>query len=325
MLGLYLVLVALFVLFAGYYSGVETGSYSLSRLKLRYRVEQGFSGAKILSRLLTNRQRFICVILVGHNLFVYLATALTTRLYRGHYSPHLAEIVSVITLAPIIFIFAEVLPKNIFREYANTLMYLATPVLSFSSKVFGPVVALLQGVVWFWNRLLKISQRQEAAVLTRESLRFYFLEGRDAGILTSYQDLLARNIMALGGVSVGRAMVSLSRVVAVETSWDYERIKDLARSTNFSRFPVYQNARHNIIGIINIYDLLWGNGVGKSVQDFLRPAIFIGQDTSVAAGLYQLRRARQPMGIVINKAGRAVGIVTIKDLVEEIVGELEAW
>ena len=325
MLLLYLILIALFVLFAGYYSGVETGSYSLSRLKLRYRLEKGFSGARILSRLLTNRQRLICTILVGHNLFVYLAIALTTRLYRGHYSPHFAEIMSTITLAPVIFIFAEVVPKNIFREHANTWMYLAASGLSFSARLFRPVVALLQGVVWFWNRLLKISQREEAAVLTRESLKFYFLEGRDAGVLTSYQDILARNIMALGGLSVGRVMVPLSQVVAVEASWDCDHIKDLARSTNFSRFPVYQNTRRNIIGVLNIYDLLWGNGEDRTTRDFLRPAVFIDQDTSVAAGLYQLRRAKQPMGIVTSKAGRPVGIVTIKDLVEEIVGELETW
>ncbi|KPJ59327.1 MAG: hypothetical protein AMS15_07045 [Planctomycetes bacterium DG_23] len=325
MLLLYVILVALFVLSAGYYAGVETGSYSLSRLKLRYRMEEGFPGAKILFPLLADRQRLICTILVGHNLFVYLATALVTRLYRGHYSPHFTELMSTVTLAPIIFLFAEVLPKNFFRVRADTWMYIAASLLSFSAKVFRPAVALLRGVVWFWNRLLRISQRQEAPVLTRESLRFYFLEGRDAGILTSYQDILARNIMALGGVSVGRAMVPLAQVATVEASWGPEQIKDLARNTNFSRFPIYENIQRNIIGVLNIYDLLWGNGEGRTAQDFLRPAIFITQDDSVAAGLYQLRRARQPMGIVTTKAGRPVGVVTIKDLVEEIVGELEAW
>jgi CBS domain containing-hemolysin-like protein len=325
MLVLYFLLLALFILFAGFYAGVETGSYSLSRLKLRYRLEEGLPEAKILSRLLANRQRLICTILVGHNLFVYLATALVTRLYRGHYSLHLAQIVSTITLAPVIFIFAEIMPKNFFRVHANTLMYLAASLLSLSSKVFRPIVALLQGVVWFWNRLLKLTRRQEATVLTRESLRFYFLEGRDAGTLTSYQDILARNIMALGGVSVGTAMVPLAQVAAVEASWGSEQIKDLARDTNFSRFPIYENIKRNIVGVLNIYDLLWGNGEGGSARDFLRPAIFLNQDTSVAAGLYQLRRSKQPMGIVITKAGRPVGVVTIKDLVEEIVGELEAW
>ena len=153
-------------------------------------------------------------------------------------------------------------------------------------------------------------------------MKYLLMESTEEGVLTPYQNVIAENILSLRDLRVRSVMIPLSRVAAVEEEAGKERVLELVRRYNFSRFPVYREQKWRVVGVINVLDAL---GEEFSVRGSVRDAPVLSPWDTVASALHELRVAKQPMGIVSDGTGRAVGLVTMKDLVEEIVGELAEW
>jgi len=322
-LAFWIVLIAAFVLTAGYYAGTETGFYRLNRVRLRYRLERGSRTARRLDALMRRPDEFVITTLVGNNLFVFLATLICTRLYEPAYGQR-AEFIATLTLIGPIFLFGEVLQKEIFRRAADVLMYRATGMLRWSSRIFYPAVFLLKQVQRFWSIFTRGAPLGSELQVGRKRLDHFFSESVQEGTLSLHQRTMAANIMKLQELCVERLMIPLEKTVSLGLDETLERCRELARTSPYRRFPIAEEDGR-LIGVVNVLDVLSHREGPFEVRRYMRQPVVFDREARVIDALHRLKHSHQPMGFVKDAEGGVSGIITIKDLVEEIVGELAAW
>lgn len=321
MMEYYLLILALGLSFL--YSGSETGFYCLNRIRLHYREIKGWWSARIIMRHLAEPQRLICAILIGNNVANYLATIVFTSILMHKVSPGEAGLMATLILAPVLMIFCEILPKSLFQRHADNLFYKVVPLVEVSSRLFQPLVILLGLTSRLPEYFIRAEARQ-SPFFSPQRLSFLLEEGAEGGAVSMYQNIMASNIMAMGQTPVGKVMIPLEEVTMVPDTVGPETLKDIARAKKFSRIPVYQRERSKVVGILTLLDFLREDK--KEVKPFVKPTVYLEASLPVDDALLRLRHSKQRMGIVTDgKDGRAVGIITIKDLVEEVVGELSVW
>lgn len=318
------------LLFAGLffsfiYAATETGFYCLNRIRLRYREERGWWTARVISRMLSDPQGMVCTVLIGNNIANYVAAAAFTYMVGTRVSLEKAELAATLMLAPVVLVFCEVLPKSIFQRHADRLLYNVVAITDITYKVFYPLIFLLKVVSRLPHLFLRGVEAKESPFFSPQRLRYFLEEGAEVGAVSVYQNIMARNIMTLGTIPIRKVMIPLDEVTMVPETVGPQSLKSLAREKKYSRLPVYDRDRTRVIGIITLLEFLMNGRPQASVSEFVRPATYIDADTPVDDALLKLRYARQRMGIVTDGDGKAIGIVTIKDLVEEIVGELTVW
>lgn len=322
MTALLIVLAATAVFVAAIASGFETGVYSLSQVRLRYRIQNNDPRAPVVQRLMSNPQRLIAGVLILQNIGLYFATAVMTS-FIEHWGAVWTEVASTVVLALFFFIVVDAVPKSVFRRAADTLVYALAKPLRYALYALGPAEIALSGLIALVRRLGR-GRGMFDPFFTRERLAFYLRESETQGVLSRYQVELTNNILRGEKATVSRAMVPLDKVAAIPVEAALSEFAALSRQYRFSRYPVYKGGRDTIVGILNIYDCLTPDTCEFAIEKLMRPAAFFAPDVHVTEALRSMRETRQPMGVVADK-GRAIGIVTMKDCMEEIVGELYAW
>ncbi len=311
--------------FSFIYAATETGFYCLNRIRLRYREERGWWTAKIINRMLNDPHGMVCTVLIGNNVANYIAAATFTYIISVRVSHGRAELLATLMLAPVILIFCEILPKSIFQRHADYFLYKVAPIADISYKVFSPLVFLLRVISRLPHLFLKGVEVKESPFFSPQRLRYFLDEGAAEGAVSVYQNTMARNIMALGTTAVQKVMIPLEEVTMAPATVGPQSLRDLAGDKKFSRIPIYDRERTRIIGVVVIIEFLMNEKHQGNIREFVRTVTHIDAETPVDDALLKLRHARQRMGIVTDGDGKAVGIITIKDLVEEIVGELTVW
>jgi len=308
-------------------SAVETGSYRLNRIRLRLRADGGDARAAVLLRLLADLPGLIISILVVNNVGNYLLTAAVTALVAGWVAGGgvTVQLTATAVATPLLFVFCEVLPKNVFAFAPGERMCrLARPIRAVYWGLYA--VGLVPALKGISGLVLRIARRRgEASPFTpRQRLRAIIREGLAEGLITGYQDQLAEKVLALRTKTVGGVMIPMRQVAAVPLDVTQRRFaRELGRHS-YSRLPVYENHRDNVVGIVHINDVLAREGFEVAAA-MRRDVVRLPAAMPVSAALLRMRRARAAMAVVADHKGRAVGIVTVKDLVEEIVGDLAAW
>lgn len=310
------------VVLAGCFAGVETGAYRLNRIRLRHMAESGSAPARMLRRVVSNMERFICLTLLGHNAAVYGATALCTGMLVSRFETHLsAELVGTLVMAPILLVCAEVLPKSIFHVFPNRLMRWSSPLLWCANILCWPVVALLAGVVGFWRQWLGGVGESRRLVVSSQYFDFLLTEGREEGVISPQQDLMVHNIMQFGKRPVRSVMIPLeeTRMLCNKAAGE-EVVKTIGRY-NHPRLPVYAGRPENVVGILFVLDYLSAGAAGE-VEDYLRDPDFVPADMPLDHAFKKLQDAGQTLGVVVDEGRRAIGIVTMGDLLQEIFASL---
>ncbi len=328
MIPVWLIVAVVGVLASGFYSGCETGIYCVNRIRLRLRSDAGERRALRLQRLLADEQNLLAVALIGTNVFNYLTTAVVARLFSETtgFGDEQLELVTAAVVTPIIFVFGEVVPKNLFQRDADGLMYPAAAGLAVSDVLFrlSGVVRLLRALA---GRLIGRVQPGEPPphpFHPRREVVSLLREGVAEGIMTSQQSEIIDRVMNLLAVRVGSAMIPRQRMATVHADVTREQFMRLVREHNFSRLPVYRDDPARIIGVVSVLDVLAAR-TQAPVASFVREPFTLRPEEPVPSALFQMRRARSAMAIVTDRTGHCLGLATVKDLVEEIVGELPAW
>ena len=308
------------------YSGCETGAYAVNKIRLELRAETGSSSARRMRALLRDFQQFLAVVLIGNNIANYLSSAgmivLLTSLGYAH-----AEWWSLLLVTPAIIIFCELLPKNLFYHHAETLVYTFWPFV-WVSRLAYTVTGLapaIRGVIALTTRLAGRSLgTHESPLGTGGRLAAILEEGRASGVLSHAQSLIARRVVNIARVPVRDTMIPLERAVLVEESVSADDLRRLLREQQHPRVGVCAGRRENIVGLLNIYDVLLDEG-GSPPSAHLTSPLMLPEHLNVTEALVALQQHRTAMGFVTDPQGGCIGLVTVKDLVEEIVGELEEW
>lgn len=305
-------------------NGIETGAYVLNKMRLDIRAEGGARPAVAL-RDLFHGYDLLAVLLVGINVFDYLATfAVTAMFLMAGYDEARAEWYTLLILTPVMFIFCQSLPKAVFQRSAESLVYPLVWMLTLLKKLFTlclllPVVRAFAGGMM---NLLRIPPHARG-LLGHEGFGAIVAEGQASGVLTHAQTVMADRILHIAGIKLANVMIPLAQAVCVNVGVTRDQIREIMARHNFSRVPVLDAARQ-VVGVLDVYAVL---SAEESVapEATMSPPAVLAAELTIPDALYHIQEAKVEMAVVADPAGRHVGVVTIKDLVEEIVGELEAW
>jgi CBS domain containing-hemolysin-like protein len=326
-----------FLILAGFFSGMETGIYVLDPLRYHVRLKQGDKEARLIERLLRKKSQLVTGLLVGTNLSTFLATIYATKmtelLYPGASLAATALVTTGFTTAAVL-IFGEMLPKNLYRKKANTLVYSSARAFYIFNCLFLPFVKALSLLTGGVNFVFGRHGTLENEFLTRKAVEHHLTGEPGRAALTQRQMVMVRNVMQLPVKDILTAMIPLKDTIMVSESAKREDVLGLVRKKRFSRMPVYRGNRSDIISVLNIFDLFYESarngaageqGESQTIAGFVRPIPSMLRSTRIDEALAILREARQPMGLVVGPKKNALGIVTVKDLLEEITGEIGAW
>jgi len=306
------------VLVAGFFSGSETGAYRLSRVRLRHQAESGSLMARMLRRVVSNMERFVCLTLIGTNTSVYAATGLLASVLAVHFKgARWGKFAGTMVLAPVMLIFAELLPKSVFQVWPNRLMRAVGPVLRVLDIGFRPLTMLLYSVVCLLRRLFRGSDETRQISGSADHFDLLLTEGRDEGVITAQQDLMVRNIMRLGKRRVASAMIPLGKVRMLPAEIaGADAVAEIGRHDH-PRLPLYSNRREDIAGVLVVLEYL-SAGADRPAKEYMYRPVFLDANLALDRGFKRLQEAGQVMGVVLNEKGRAVGIITMGDLLQEI-------
>jgi putative hemolysin len=331
---LYRILLAcLMVVLAGLYAGSETGIYRLSRLRLRLGVEKGRWSAILLSTALHDSSGLLLSLLLGTNLSHYLATSLITSMFLGFVaSAHAAEVYTTVLMAPLLFIFSELIPKNVFLHQADRLTSLVAPLLYVSHKAFTwcGVVPLLKLASRFFARLLgsRVSSDLPITAGQGQQVRALLRDTQEEGLLSTIQSEMLDRIVNIPTVRLDTVMVPLARVRMVEIHCDRNMLREQLRQHARTRLPVWQETPEHVVGFVDVYEALGSGAEFTGVEKFLQPIRSMDAGTPIIDALDVMRREQRKIVLVTRRRGKRevpAGIVTMKDLVEELMGELAEW
>ena len=316
-------LAAFGVLLSAIYSGMETGLYTLNRIRLTVRAARRQGRAVRLRRELGHQNRTLSTLLIGTNAASYLVSyAIARLLHTLAIDDWMLIAIEVIAVTPVLFVFAETLPKDLFRTHADNWMYSLSGVLVVSKWAFRlvgllPIVQLVGHVV---ARLLGASS--PATVSARQRISQLIKEGVGPGVLTESQTTLADRALAMRSRTIETEMIPWNRVATLNRDAERPQRETLIRQRNFTRMPVVDDTG-TPVGILSSLDALLepDRGTEELMIDLLT---FQGQ-MPVRDALHSMRQKRRKMAVVVAPDGRPRGLVTLKDLVEPVTGELGAW
>lgn len=306
---------------SAFYSGAETAILSVNRLGIRDRMEKGDRRAALLWSFFQRPEPVLAGILIGNNLSGVVATAVLTEYLIGA-GVSVAESVATGILVPTILFFGEILPKAAARRTPEPIALWAARPLDLTMLAFSPLVRALDLLSSAMARLAGASPEAGTGVVTREEIRG-FIE-REAGESPAARQLI-RGAWQFARASVREVMIPLTRVCAIESAGRLDEAFELARRTGFTRFPVYRDRIDQVIGVLDLSELVWEPGLDHRgpIAPRVREALLLPNTLPTQKAILALQRARESMAIVIDEYGGCDGIVLMKDMFEEVAGDLE--
>lgn len=320
--GLSILFILVCLVGTGFYAGMETGVISIHRLRLRHLVRQRVPGADILQDFLDHPDNLLGTTLVGTNIFMVMASISSASLAETHFGV-LGYYLSSVAMTIVILICCEYLPKAWFQGRPSARTRPFARVLKLSGYVFYPASRF---VISLAKIMIPSRRRVEGATqpfITKEEIKHLIRESEHSGELTPDERRIMSRVMELMHRTCRDIMVPLEKMSSVPHDAGVENVLRLAREKAFSRFPVYQKETGQFIGVLHIYDLIPRAGSGRgAVTDYVRPPQYVSHDLSVDKVLPRMRMNHHPMALVTDERSSVVGLVTIEDVLREIVGTL---
>lgn len=320
------------VVMSGLFSGAETGLYQFSRIRLRLGVEQRRLSYVMLSKAISDSRGLLFSTLLGTNLFNYITTSMVTVVLLQNYGDgQIAEGVATLIIAPVLFVFAELVPKSVFFYRADVLMPCVSGVLLVFHKLFTwvGIVPVLKGIAGLFSNVGEVGAKSRMAAVRRSHVKAIVQETVEEGFLSPVQSDIINRLTEISHLGISSVMIPVSKVEMVEVNSNRERVLGILKRCAFTRLIVYESVRVNIIGFVNVYDCLGSGEQFEDLRGFVQPIRRLGGQVSVAETIGVMQGENEKIICVTLKGRvgrkRAVGIVTMKDLVEELVGELSEW
>ena len=317
-----IVLMVLLVLSA-FFSSAETSLTTVNKLRIRSLVEEGNKRAKLISNLIENPSKMISAILIGNNIVNLYASSLTTTLVLDLFNNVPAAVgTGVLTL--FILIFGEITPKTLAAIHAEKMAFLYAPVISLLTKVLTPVIFLLNQLSGVFLLLFHIDSNAKTNVMTENELLTIVDVSHEDGVIESEERLMITNVVDFGDSLAKDVMVPRIDMAFANIEMTYDELVAAFEKDMYTRLPVYSETRDDVIGIINLKDVFFfrGNKEDFNIKDFLRTPYFTYEYKKTSELLRELKKAAISLAIVLDEYGATAGLITIEDLIEEIVGEI---
>ena len=313
---------AILLLLEGFFSGSEIALVNADRLKLQHAANQGRRGARLVLKMFRRPEAMLGTTLVGTNISVVLMTTLGTLMMVRFFGEY-GDLVALLIFSPLFLILGEVVPKSVYQQKADTLAPVIAFPLRFFYFLFYPIVALFSRSARLIARLLGVSAPGHSLFITREQVRL-MLEGaeRAADVDVFDRERLIRTVR-FASTTVGEVMIPIGEVIMLSCREDVDEAIASALKYGYFRLPVYQDEPGHVIGVASFafWELMDPEARERSLEEFTRPALFVVNNQPVDEIVGELRSRRERMAIVVDEFGSAVGIITLEDILEQVVGE----
>ncbi|MBN2461157.1 MAG: HlyC/CorC family transporter [Candidatus Cloacimonetes bacterium] len=320
-------IIVIFFLLAGFFSGMETGLISVDRLKLEQDAKDSGKKKQILN-FLENPDRLFGTTLFGTNISVVIVSSLSIYLLnylRQHGLKGISEEMGSLILAGILLIFAEIIPKAVCREKPNTIVPRFFPLLNLLHLLLRPFVKIVALLNSFLLKLFKLPNQPGYHLISREDISYMLTQTEDDGILHAHQREMLEEALEFSELKAENVMIHRTEIVALPQDMPLEKVIEVAKKEGYTRFPVYDQDLDSITGILIIYDLLKSTTTTNNLtaKDFMRKAYFAPEAMDVNKLLSQMQNHKISIAIIVDSFGGTAGLVTVEDILEEIVGEIQ--
>ncbi len=320
-----LILLVIMLILCALASATETALTSVSRIKLRNLAEEGDLKAAEIQRLLANPNVFLSTILIVNSVATIVASSMATVLAL-RFSTSWGELISSFVLSLVVLIFCEIPPKTAAVQNPMRFARAMIGVVRGTAQVLRPLVWALSGITRFLVRITGGQSVRHGPFVTEEELRLLVTVGEEEGVLEEAETEMIHSIFEFADTPVREVMIPRIDIVALENNATVEQAVDLALQGGLSRIPVYEKTIENITGVLYTKDMLKQLREGHDsapIRNLVRPAYFVPETKKLDDLLLEIRQKRVHMVIVIDEYGSVSGLVTIEDLVEEIVGDIK--
>ena len=323
------VVLFILLLLSAFFSSAETALTTVNKIKMRSLAEDGNKNAKLVLKLTEQSSKLLSAILIGNNIVNLSASALTTTiaydLTANVTGPIAAYAVAIATgiITILILIFGEIVPKTAANVNSDKLSLVYAYPINLIMIIVTPISIIINALARVIMFILRVDPNAKSDALTEDELLTIVDVGHEDGVIEEEEREMIYNVFSLGDAKAKDVMVPRVNVIFADVESTYSELIDIFRENKFTRLPVYEETTDNVIGTINMKDLLlYDNTKEFHVRDFLREAYFTYEHKIVSELLVEMREASYNIAIVLDEYGETAGLITLEDILEEIVGEI---
>ncbi|MBR4580300.1 MAG: HlyC/CorC family transporter [Lachnospiraceae bacterium] len=324
MLIIQIVVLLLLILLSAFFSSCETAFSSANPMKVRTLADEGNKRAELVQKILNRYPKFLSTVLIGNNIVNISASALMTTLaiYTG-----LPWAVSAGTgiLTFVVLLFGEIIPKTWANLYAETVALIYAPIVQFLMILLTPVIFIVDKIAYVFLRILGIDPKKKKAVITESELRTIVEASHEEGVIESKEREMINNVVDFGDSDARDIMIPRIDMVMVEDTATYDEVRKVFKKNMYTRLPVFHENNDNVVGVINIKEFLLLEEQDKpnfKPENIMREPYFTYEYKKTSDLLMELRASSTNVAMVLNEYGATEGMITLEDLLEEIVGEI---
>lgn len=316
------IILFVFLCLSAFFSSAETAFISLSDIRIQHLVDQKRRGIRRVKKLKDNNQRLMITVLIGNNLVNISATSIATSIAIQIFESNAIGIaVGIMTI--LILIFGEIVPKNIAMAKNEPLAIFSAPILQVLQYVLYPVILILELFTVLLSK--PFENEQSDPIITEEEIKSVVSLGEEVGEVQEDERIMIHNIFRFSDLRADEIMIDRTHTFSIDSETEIEKAAADIVSKGYSRIPVYKEKPDNIVGILYAKDMLAAILSGhhkKTVKEFIRPAMFIPESMLLDDLLTEFRKEKVHIALVTDEHGGISGLITIEDLLEEIVGEI---
>lgn len=317
-----IIILIILIILSACFSMSETALTSLSKIRLRNMVDENVKNAKLIQNTLEKPEKLLTAILIGNNLVNIGASSLATSLAIKQWSNNGVGIATGL-LTLIILIFGEITPKTFATKNAEKVAILAIKPIKFCMIIFTPIIFVLNIITSFFLKLLGVKKDEKIPTITESELLTMVNVSHEEGVLEIDEREMINNVVDFANSDAKDVMIPRTDIIAININASYQELTDLFKKETFSRMPVYEDNIDNIVGIIALKDLLFiKNTDSFNIKEIMREPFFTYESKCLKELFSEMRIKRIPMAIIADEYGGTSGIVTLEDMLEEIVGDL---
>ncbi|MEI6831417.1 MAG: hemolysin family protein [Candidatus Omnitrophota bacterium] len=322
------VTVLILIILAGcsfFFSASETSIIGLSKIRLRHMLQKGLKRAQSVQRLVTKLDKVIGAILIGNNIVNIAISSIVTGIFVQAYGYRWGVVASTFVTTMVLLIFCEVTPKILAAKHAEKVALITAPAMEIIIIILKPLIAFFIGISNFILKIFGVGPAKRSPLITEEELRTMIEMGKEEGVLSEEERKMLHRIFEFGDTKLNDVMVIKDKIVGVNLNTSSEDLLNIFVEEGHARLPVYSGGLDNIVGVVYAQDLLYilrEKGLFL-LQDLLHEACYVSGTMRVNELLKRFQTEKIQIAIIVDKDKKTLGLVTLEDLLEEIVGEIE--
>lgn len=317
---MFIVLVGLLMMSA-FFSASETALTSLSKIRIKNMIEEKIKNAELIEKLVSNPNKLLSAILVGNNLVNIAATSLLTSLTLAYAPKNGVAIATAITTVAVL-IFGEITPKTFAAQNSEKVSLAVVKIINAIIFILTPAIWVLNIITGFMLKLLGVKKTGITTTITEAELKTMVNVSHEEGIIEIDERRMINNVFDFDNSKAKDVMTPRTDMIAVEDTATYDEIVALFKEERFSRLPVYHESIDDIIGILHLKDIVFIDESTFSVEKYMREPYFTYESKIISELFSEMRTKRIPVAIILDEYGGTSGLVTLEDMIEEIVGDI---